>query len=137
MAIDACVLKEGRRFKPAVVDVLGTEHVSGRDYDTLTEGLAAIRSMLDRPSRMLCRVGEALYGDRWQRAVAREVDVSDRAVRYWASDAVAPPHEINDELMRMVTDRIWELRDCTQSLMDIGCYVSPELAPLLEARRQR
>ena len=33
----------------------------------------------------LARAGVALYGDRWQTALARDLGVSSRAVRYWAS----------------------------------------------------
>lgn len=29
-------------------------------------------------------IGEALYGTNWQSALAREIGVNDRTVRYWA-----------------------------------------------------
>lgn len=39
---------------------------------------------------MLRRVGEALYGDRWQSALGAGLRVSDRTVRYWLSGSPIP-----------------------------------------------
>lgn len=41
-------------------------------------------------SRLLAEVGEALYGPRWQSALARELGVTDRTVRRWASGGPVP-----------------------------------------------
>lgn len=41
---------------------------------------------------MLRRAGEALYGGRWQSAIARDLEVGDRRVREWlAGDRRTPP----------------------------------------------
>ncbi len=38
---------------------------------------------MDKEIDLLKRIGEALYGDRWQRQMARALGVSDRTVRRW------------------------------------------------------
>jgi transposase-like protein len=35
---------------------------------------------------LLKRAGEALYGPRWQSALARDLGVSDRTIRRWVAD---------------------------------------------------
>ena len=41
---------------------------------------------------LLAEIGEALYGERWQTALAHELGVADRTVRRWvAGDSPVPP----------------------------------------------
>lgn len=50
----------------------------------------AARAIVTDPN--LKRAGEALYGDRWQSALARDLGVGDRRVREWvAGDRRIPP----------------------------------------------
>lgn len=41
-------------------------------------------------SRLLIECGEALYGQQWQSALARDLGVSDRTVRRWAAGGKVP-----------------------------------------------
>ncbi len=53
---------------------------------------------------LLRRVGEALYGPRWQSALAIDLDVSDRTMRRWvAGDQI--PHGVWGELRDLVDAR--------------------------------
>lgn len=45
------------------------------------------------------RVGEALFGERWQTETSRLLDVTDRTVRYWASGEKPMPERIAGELL--------------------------------------
>jgi len=54
---------------------------------------------------LLRHVGEALYGARWQSELARALEVSDRTMRRWASDAGAIPDGVDDDLRRLCEKR--------------------------------
>lgn len=69
---------------------------------------------------LLRSVGEALYGDYWQSALARDLGVASRTVRRWAAGGEAVRPRIADEIYRLILRR----RDALQALV-------PELAELL------
>lgn len=48
---------------------------------------------------MLQAVGEALYGPRWTMDLSRELRVSDRTIRRWASDPNSIPDGLWGELL--------------------------------------
>ncbi len=48
--------------------------------------------------------GEALYGARWQRPLARDLAVSERTMRYWAAGS-SVPGGVADDLRRLLTAR--------------------------------
>jgi hypothetical protein len=54
---------------------------------------------------MLIGTGEALYGDQWQRALARDLNVNDRTVRRWYSGESAIPNGIKAELRALLSVR--------------------------------
>lgn len=56
-------------------------------------------------SRLLVECGEALYGERWQSELARDLGVSDRTVRRWVAGATPVPSGVFVDLLRMVTER--------------------------------
>lgn len=60
-------------------------------------------------SRLLKRVGEALYGPRWQSEVARDLDVSDRTVRRWVDGSYDVPDGVYLELLALCQERAAEL----------------------------
>jgi len=70
------------------------------------------------PGRALfARVGEALYGALWQQALARELDVSGRSVRYWVAGAHRIPNGVWADLFTLMEDRralLTELIDQTR-----------------------
>lgn len=60
-------------------------------------------------SALLRRVGEALYGPRWQGALAGALGVSDRTMRRWASGADDPPAGVYTDLAGVIANRSAEL----------------------------
>lgn len=53
--------------------------------------------------RPLTECGQALYGQQWQSALARDLWVSDRTMRRWA--ARGHPARVNAELLRLLIER--------------------------------
>lgn len=56
-------------------------------------------------SALLHRVGEALYGHRWQSDLARDLDVSGRTMRRWAAGHDALPRGVADDLRMLCIER--------------------------------
>lgn len=57
-------------------------------------------------SRLIVECGEALYGPRWQRALARSLGVSDRTVRRWAAGTHPVPAGVQGDVQMLVGKRI-------------------------------
>ncbi len=55
-------------------------------------------------SDLLRLTGEALYGPQWQSALARELYVSDRTMRRWASGTHEPPPSIWQAIREIVDE---------------------------------
>lgn len=71
-------------------------------------------------SRLLQRVGEALYGPRWQSDLSRDLGVSDRTVRNWVSGASEPPAGVYLDCLRLVTERAAMLDELIEPLKRTG-----------------
>jgi hypothetical protein len=56
-------------------------------------------------SKLLHDAGEALYGRRWQTELSRDLAVSDRTMRRWASGADDMPHGVAVDLLRICLER--------------------------------
>lgn len=57
-------------------------------------------------NRMLVKVGFALYGERWQTDLARDLGLSDgRRIRQWLSGERPVPEGINDDLIQLLQER--------------------------------
>jgi hypothetical protein len=54
---------------------------------------------------LLREAGEALYGDLWQSAVARDLGVADRSVRRWIAGVHGIPPGIWGELSGIMQER--------------------------------
>ena len=55
---------------------------------------------------MLMIVGELLYGERWQAAIARDLDVSLRTVQRWNSgEKIAPQSWLDERLEELLIER--------------------------------
>jgi hypothetical protein len=63
-------------------------------------------------------VGYALYGDRWQSPIAADLGVSDRAVRYWLSQASKCPDDLEARLLVVITQKQDALRDLEMTVME-------------------
>lgn len=60
----------------------------------------------------LTQAGQALYGERWQSALARTLDVSDRTMRRWVAGSSPIPDDVRAETRALLKDRlsaIWNL----------------------------
>lgn len=53
----------------------------------------------------LRQAGEALYGPRWQTALAKDLGVASRSVRYWAAGKHDPPAGVWGELHTLLKGR--------------------------------
>lgn len=71
-------------------------------------------------SRLLQQVGEALYGPRWQSDLARDLDVSDRTIRRWASGADDLPVGVYTDLLRLTVERVQTLTDLADRIRETG-----------------
>jgi len=67
-------------------------------------------------SRLLKRCGEALYGERWQTSLARDLNVADRTVRRWVDGSSDVPDGVYLDLHRLCTERAAELDDLLEKL---------------------
>jgi hypothetical protein len=47
----------------------------------------------------LADIGRALYGERWQSALARAIAVSDRTMRYWAAGERPIPEGVAEDIV--------------------------------------
>lgn len=54
---------------------------------------------------LLRKAGEALYGQQWQSALARDLKVADRTVRRWANGEFDMPPGLGGELRALLDDR--------------------------------
>ena len=54
---------------------------------------------------LLRDAGEALYGDQWQAALARDLEVSDRTMRRWAAGDFSIPPTLAAELRDILRER--------------------------------
>lgn len=75
----------------------------------MTAAKASIWAMPCRELKMqrdlLTDCGEALFGSRWQSALARALDVDDRTMRRWVSGENGMPAGVNIDLLRLLTER--------------------------------
>ena len=53
----------------------------------------------------LRQAGEALYGDRWQSPLSRDLGVTDRTMRNWTSGRHEAPGDLFDRLLGLLKSR--------------------------------
>jgi len=66
---------------------------------------------------LLERVGNALYGQQWQSALARDLGVSDRTMRRWVAGDTEPPTGVRDDLIRLAHVRLADLKSVIDELL--------------------
>jgi hypothetical protein len=54
---------------------------------------------------LLRKIGEALYGGRWQSALAHEFEINERTMRRWLSGMQPVPPDRQHQLREMVISR--------------------------------
>lgn len=70
--------------------------------------------------RLLTECGAALYGDRWQSELARDLDVTDRTVRRWLAGDQPVPSGVAVDLHRMLIERVADIDDLLPKLLRAG-----------------
>ncbi len=65
---------------------------------------------------LLCAAGRTLYGSTWQTDLARALDVSPRALRYWVAGRAMPP-DMPKRLLVVIARREHELRELRATLI--------------------
>jgi DNA-binding transcriptional regulator YiaG len=65
---------------------------------------------------LLVQVGRSLYGELWQSALARDLNISDRAVRQWVAGDRNPSPGVYADLLLLVESRQEELADVAEAL---------------------
>lgn len=65
-------------------------------------------------TELLVRVGEALYGEHWRSALARDLSVTDRTMRRWVDKG--PPPKVWSELLVLIEGRGTVLSDLADAL---------------------
>jgi hypothetical protein len=68
------------------------------------------------PQHLITETGCALYGDRWQTDMARDLGVSDRTVRRWAAGTECPRPGVYEDLLRLCLERAAQLSDAAKTL---------------------
>jgi transposase-like protein len=67
----------------------------------------------------LVMVGRALYGDRWQSELARDLGITARAMRYWLAGVSPRDHAtISAALRAKISERRADLRLAARTLRD-------------------
>lgn len=67
-------------------------------------------SPCDMTLEQFTAAGRALYGERWQTPLAKDLNVADRTIRRWLSGESAIPSGIKDELGVLLSKRFTEIR---------------------------
>jgi len=64
----------------------------------------AAGSLAGRMHALLIQCGQALYGQQWQSALARDLGVSDRTVRRWVAGERGAPVGVYLDLLRLTQE---------------------------------
>lgn len=65
---------------------------------------------------LVIAVGQALYGQQWQSALARDLGISDRTMRRWIAGAQPVPDGLKVDLLRLCVERAQALDDLAERL---------------------
>jgi hypothetical protein len=68
------------------------------------------------PQHLITETGRALYGERWQTDMARDLGVSDRTVRRWAAGTENPRPGVYADLLRLCLERTAQLSDAAKAI---------------------
>ena len=60
---------------------------------------------MTRRADILRRAGEALYGERWQSPLSRDLVVTDRTIRNWAAGRNECPDDVPEKLLHILRAR--------------------------------
>ena len=60
---------------------------------------------MGRGQKILKMAGEALYGERWQSPLARDLGTTDRNLRYWCAGTHTVPADLDEKLIALLDRR--------------------------------
>ena len=69
---------------------------------------------------LLLASGVALYGERWQSELSRDLDVTDRTIRRWLAGDQPVPSGVAVDLLRLVTERASDIDELIPMLKRAG-----------------
>lgn len=72
----------------------------------------------------LASVGRAVYGERWQTALARDLRISDRTIRRWSVGSSPIPKSMERDIWAVVEDRSDESRSLLYEVDPIARTIS-------------
>jgi hypothetical protein len=85
-------------------------------FDAGNWDIIRIETRIPLMNELLDQIGQALHGQQWQTALARDLDVADRTVRRWlAGDSAVPPGALK-ELRELCLKRSSELAELAARL---------------------
>lgn len=64
---------------------------------------------MNEETDILRRVGEALFGERWQTPLSRDLGVTDRTIRNWTAERHDRPDDLHARLLRILLARSKDL----------------------------
>jgi hypothetical protein len=77
-----------------------------------------------RGQQILKMAGEALYGERWQSPLARDLGTTDRNLRYWCAGTHTAPADLDAKLVELLGRRSMTISevigqiDATRGILD-------------------
>ncbi len=87
--------------------------------DSMTEEPRRYRRRASLPHDLLTAVGRTLYGEQWQRQMARELDVSPRNVQRWANEHYEQecPIDLAPRIIELLERQGRELKDHKRAII--------------------
>ena len=85
-------------------------------------------------SEIVKRVGQALYGERWQAPLSRDLEITDRTLRNWRSGRYDPPPELTGQLLGLLRRRGKSVADLTLALETMPKPPDADALPPEDAR---
>lgn len=70
--------------------------------------------------KLLTDCGIALYGERWQSEIARDLDITDRTVRRWLAGDQPVQSGVAVDLLRLLTERASDIDDLIPKIKRAG-----------------
>jgi len=67
---------------------------------------------------LIREIGEVIYGERWQSALARDLGISDRTVRHWIRGVNSPRPGVYVDLSRIALEAAADLDDQAKNTIE-------------------
>lgn len=74
----------------------------------------------------LIKIASTIHGPRWQQPVARDLEVSDRLVRYWVAEERRVPDWACERLLNLVDETITRREADLERLRNLSRFLPPK-----------